>query len=117
MAESPTALLSALSNPREGSWHQFTSPCAHSSLFAVTVMTSPHLPWHLPGSEPLGQAQLAAAARWAAQQSCFGKMLFLELRTEAVSWSDTLWAVAACPKGYRGGSVTCLLILTLPTSV
>lgn len=88
--------FSALNNQREGSWHQFTSLCAHNSLFAVTVMTNPHLLWHLPGSEPLGQPQPAAAALWAAQE----KMFFLELRTEAVSWSDKLWAVEVPPRGH-----------------
>lgn len=46
-----------------------------------------------------------------------GTTLSSELLTEPVSRSDTLWAVAAPPKGHLGGRITCLLILTLPTSV
>lgn len=61
--ESLTALLcvGALTT-RESGIGTSSLPPVPTTLFAVTVMTSPHLPWHLPGSEPLGQAQPAAAA-------------------------------------------------------
>lgn len=99
--------LGGCSKPlREGSWHH---PSELTALYSLLRDDQP-----TPATAPA-----VAPSHWArlAPQQLRGDTLSSELVVETVSWPHLLLAGAAPPEGQGGGRDTCLLILTLPTSV